>query len=293
MCGIGLWFYLQFKYFKFMRLKNGFTLKRFTNQGFTLIEVMVAVGLTTAISGILMAQYRNYNRQQATKGAAERLEQVYNEAKTNALSGKKDCYVCGGADQTCNEVGDAGLDGWRVSVNSGGVTNGYKIEGICSYSSANVQVFMTRTEQFPSNVTISTHFSSPSTVTFKPLNGGTDLARNIYMQVAGSSGGPEQFMVTAAGEIVPWAPTPIPAATCSSSGGKCVAVGQICFPWATLPWPCGPGEKCVSAAAWCGSYTCWSPGNYICLPFTCSIISTYPYPYAGGTCPPLWVCCRK
>lgn len=272
-------------------------------KGFTLIEIVVAVSLMTAMSGVMMAQYNQYNRRQTIESVTDRMAQVFTEAKVNALSGKKDCYVCGGTDYQCNNQNDNPLLGWRVQINPPGVTRGYRIQGICTDISGAEVPFMIREQQFPDNVDIST--LSETEVTFYPLNGGTDLNESLYVTVTGNSGETSEFMVSQGGEVVPPLPTntptlvptttstPVPTPTpssCSSVGGKCVPQSDACYPQATVSGTCAAGYKCVAVAAQCGNYTCGGTPLVSCRNISCS--GGYaPYP-SGGTCPSGWVCCR-
>jgi prepilin-type N-terminal cleavage/methylation domain-containing protein len=176
-------------------------------KGFTLVEIVVAVSLMTAMSGVMMAQYSQFNRRQSVNMATDRIAQVMAEARVNAQSGKKDCYVCGGAAHDCNNNSDDSiLNGWRVSINPTpgpgnvppGVTNGYRIEGICGTTS-----FFVRDQQFPNNVVISTQ-GGVRAVTFLPVNGGTNLnyPNLLYVDVDAANGSSSDgFMVSEEGEI--------------------------------------------------------------------------------------------
>jgi len=166
--------------------------------GFTMIEMLVGIALTTAMSGIMLANFGNYSRQRGQEAALMRLEQVFVEAKTNALSGKMDCgaSACGGADGTCNGVNDKFLDGWTVEI-TGGANGGYEIYGVCGGTE-----FMNRTESFP-NMTISdTGGGIGHKVIFYPLNGGTSINGNKTVKVQGSDGVTISFILTKTGEII-------------------------------------------------------------------------------------------
>lgn len=302
---------MQFSGFKFMK------------KGFTLIEIVVAVSLMTAMSGVLMAQYTQYNRSQSVNMATDRIAQVMAEARVNALSGKKDCYVCGGAQYDCNNSNDDTLlSGWRVSINPTpgpgnvppGITNGYRIEGICGTNS-----FFVRDQQFPNNVIISASGVAKA-VTFLPVNEGTDLVypNLLYVDVDSTNGSnSDGFMVSEKGEVTIQVPTPtntpIPSpsvtptrtptptpVTCTGLGGKCVPTTNWCYPNTGVPGGvCSSGNRCVLATAECGTYTCHSATttcvNYL-NPSTDSYecTGTYYNPYpAGGTCPTNWLCCSR
>lgn len=270
-------------------------------KGVTLIEMVVAMALITALTGVVMSQFRTYNQKQTTGMAAERLQQVFKEAKTNALVGKKDCsaLACGGLDGTCNEENDINLTGWWVRLNPGGI-NGYTIEGECGGIT-----FMTRTETFPSNVVISSPWGSDTEVLFKPLNGGTDLGADMYIRATGDDGGIIEFSVTPGGELVPPQPTPTPTTPppptntpvpptatptpyqCNTSDVKCVDDTAVCDPSTQYARLCLLHHKCVPADAVCtGDYSCEDVFHQ-----SCKVTCVYPEVAGSGTCPGSLNCC--
>ncbi len=169
-------------------------------KGFTMVEIIMAIGLVTVMSGAILAQYIRYNQQRTAQTTAERLAQVFAEARTNAEGGKIDCNICGGVNNICDNQNDAVFLGWRVSMITAHGANGYEIEGECFDSSHGTLTFMNRTEQFPTTALISS--PNGTQVLFKPLNGGTDLTSSMYLSVQGSDGTQSGFYVTPAGEII-------------------------------------------------------------------------------------------
>jgi len=174
--------------------------------GLTLIEMIIAVALLATLTGTIIAKYNDFGKIQTATAVWNRMQQVFKEAKTNALSGKKDCAVCGGADGTCNEESDSRLLGWRVNINPGGV-NGYSIEGLCNNPADPTSpfTFMQRTEVFPDNATISVITAGPIPVDvnilFKPLNGGTNRTSNLNLRVTDASGNYNSILVDTDGEV--------------------------------------------------------------------------------------------
>src|SRR3989344_337650 len=89
-------------------------------RGFTLIEILVAVGLLVLMVGMGSVSFQQANKRQQVDQTTERLRQAFRQAKSNALAGKKDCLACGAAalstpPYACG-TGDAPLEGWRVAV---------------------------------------------------------------------------------------------------------------------------------------------------------------------------------
>jgi Tfp pilus assembly protein FimT len=164
-------------------------------RGITLIEIVLAIGLTVTMSGFVMAGYINYNKNQNVIAVAARLKQVFKAAKSNAMAHKIDCNVCGGADGTCNGINDIPLTGWSVTiVNPGTVNPGYRIEGVCGGVN-----FMSKTETF-SGVGVGV-LRGPGVI-FKTNGQGTSLVQSMIVTVSQIGGaGPNTFTITTAGEI--------------------------------------------------------------------------------------------
>lgn len=111
-------------------------------KGFSLVEMIVAVGVLFAIVGLTVPAFMRNNRTQKVVAMRDKLKLTYIQARDNALSGK-------------NECGNLSFQGWRVVV-SGGTS---VIEGICSsyanpYPSVN-STFSSHTENIPTGLTVS------------------------------------------------------------------------------------------------------------------------------------------
>lgn len=115
--------------------------------GFSLIEIVLTIGVMLTLLTTAIAGFTTYNRKQKAKAAIERYRQVLTEAKANAMSGKKDCVVCGGADFECNGMADdINLIRWMVSLTDSG--NKVVIKGVCQGN----RYFMERVEDLPARV---------------------------------------------------------------------------------------------------------------------------------------------
>ncbi len=115
-------------------------------RAFTLIEILIAVGLMTILMSVMLARFNNYAKNQKAITAAERIRQVIIEAKTNMVARKIDCSVCGGADKMCNNSpDDTPLDYWQVSFSTPDPAS-YTILGNCGGVGKD---FFIRTESFP------------------------------------------------------------------------------------------------------------------------------------------------
>ncbi len=133
-------------------------------KGFTLIELMVGIGLVTVITSFGVASFRTSSRRQAVDTAADRLRQVLLQARSNALYGKKECT--GGP-----------LDGWRVVV----VGRTVVLENVC------VGNIISRPLETFAGTTVSV--SPNATILFKPIGQGIEngSALSTMFSVADSS----------------------------------------------------------------------------------------------------------
>ena len=130
-------------------------------RGFTLIEVIIAIGVMLILLTAAASNLQNANRRQSLDQVAENVRQTFLQAKSYAQAGKKDCAFCAGVAQpySCGtSPTELPLDGWRVTVN----TNDYVMEGVCGGVA-----FSTRTVQLPVGIVAST--GAVSSVRFLPI----------------------------------------------------------------------------------------------------------------------------
>jgi prepilin-type N-terminal cleavage/methylation domain-containing protein len=99
-------------------------------RGFTLIEMMVALGLVMVIVGLAVPSFLRNNRVQKVTALRDKLKMTYIQARDNALSGK-------------NECGNLAFQGWRVVKNNSQVV---RVEGVCSQTNT---TYPDETSTFP------------------------------------------------------------------------------------------------------------------------------------------------
>lgn len=118
-------------------------------KGFTLIELIVAIGISLLAVGGLIVNYNNYNDNQRLKQAALTLKNNLRFAQTQAVSAKKPASGC------------TQLVGYTVSFTSGT----YAIVGACTEGAVGDVLSVT----LPSGITFS---PVPSSFIFDVLNRG-------------------------------------------------------------------------------------------------------------------------
>ena len=137
--------------------------------GFTLLEILLAMALITFGIGWGMTNFRRATRVQELDSSTKRLLQTFSTARAHALSGNKNCEVCGAAGGVCGN-GDKMLTGWQVSVNINDPS--FVLNGYCE----TVNFTNRLAETIPANITLtSVPARSSIAVIFKPLNQGADF----------------------------------------------------------------------------------------------------------------------
>lgn len=150
-------------------------------KGFSLLEILVVIGLMVLLMGAGVASFQASNQRQKLVQAKERVRQILLQARSNAQSGKKDCQACGapGPSYTCGQLNpgtglayDAPLFGWRLMF-TGGSPMGYRMDGFCPPASgfppdSTSNVFSTKSELLPAGITVTTNATSaPAYIFFK------------------------------------------------------------------------------------------------------------------------------
>lgn len=105
-------------------------------KAFTLVELLVTIGLITILTSVVLARFNDYSKKQKAVNAAERIRQVIIEAKTNNLAKKINENVCG----------NNKLEFWEVAFSQNPA--GYTIQGYCNNVSGTLTPFFTRQETF-------------------------------------------------------------------------------------------------------------------------------------------------
>lgn len=141
---------------KFSILNSQFS----TQEGFTLVELMVVFSIAVLITGIGFASLLSYSRRQEVSQANADLKQVFQQAKFNALSFVKP------VNSNCQE-GDP-LNSYTIVLNS----TGYKLTALCGDNPVTVSE-----KELPQNISYYPIDKSCDQVTYQTLSGavgGTD-----------------------------------------------------------------------------------------------------------------------
>ncbi len=119
-------------------------------KAYTLLEIVLAIGLTVVMSGSAIAAYVKYNRSQMVNSAYQEIMNVFREARTNAMTGKMDCNQC-----DCDGSGaHPAFNGWMVYIDcskkhtNGNNNVGYEIEGECQGPPGSPPMFGYRSKYF-------------------------------------------------------------------------------------------------------------------------------------------------
>jgi len=161
-------------------------------KGFTLVELLVALGVVAIVAGVGLTNLRGRNRDERVVESAEKLKQAFLQAKSQAQSGKKDCGACGAVSGVCGS-GDVPLLGWRVSL-WGTTPPSYSILGICGA----ITFYTAGPISLSDGVAVGT--VGGTSVLFTPRGLGTDLTGAVAVTVS-ATGISRSFSIQANGEI--------------------------------------------------------------------------------------------
>ncbi len=161
-----------------------------TRNGFSLLELLIAIAISSALIGVSVAGYRDFASRQAVDAGVRVLYSGLRVAQTKASSGEKPAGCVGS------------FDGYRVRfLTSGGVITSFETRAVCG----GTEVAGTTTP-FPANLVVTLSATTPTAFTFKPLALGTDLSPanpatiTIARTVAGATRS-FQVQVSSSGEI--------------------------------------------------------------------------------------------
>lgn len=133
-------------------------------KGFTLIEILVAVGIAMLVVGGVIVNYNAYNDTQNLKQAAQTLKNNLRFAQAQALAGRKPTSGC------------TTLIGFTVTFASGS----YTIQAQCTDGSAGE----VKTTTLPAGVSVS---PAPSALTFQVARGSIAAAATMTLTSATKS----------------------------------------------------------------------------------------------------------
>jgi prepilin-type N-terminal cleavage/methylation domain-containing protein len=127
------------------------------SNGYTFIEILVALTLVALVFGIGYVNFRDFSRRQALVGVARSIMGDLRLAQEQALSGKKPASL------VCNPPNL--LDGYNFRVVS---AQNYVLEASCTGGTV-----QTKSVTIPSDISMST--PSPNPILFKVLGKGTNI----------------------------------------------------------------------------------------------------------------------
>jgi prepilin-type N-terminal cleavage/methylation domain-containing protein len=123
-------------------------------EGFSLIELIVAISVSLFVTGIIIVNYNTYNTTQSLRQTALTLKNDLRFLESKAANGEKPGALC------------PTLTGWTVSFSG----SSYSYQANCGGAPTGDATVV----QLP-NPLLFSPLPSPSTVTFKVLTRGTDL----------------------------------------------------------------------------------------------------------------------
>ncbi|PIU03583.1 hypothetical protein COT44_02180 [Candidatus Shapirobacteria bacterium CG08_land_8_20_14_0_20_39_18] len=129
------------------------------SSGFTIIELLVVMVITSLLFGVGITNFNEYNRRQTVAQAAETIKNNLRLAQSKAQSGEKDCSVgvCDGDGNGKCLTTSKTLNGWNVDLPS------KTVYGVCQD-----KTFGSSSFSLPAGITLTA--APATTVIFFPLS---------------------------------------------------------------------------------------------------------------------------
>lgn len=136
-------------------------------KGFTLVEIIVVMGISALLLGVVVAGQREFSRKKTVDNEAASIISNLRQAQSQSTTGVKpkqptpNYWYC---------TGSGRLDGYSVTFTS----SGYTIKAICSTPSNPGREVQISTHNFTQGITVTTYPSQP--ILFKSVGQGTNLS---------------------------------------------------------------------------------------------------------------------
>lgn len=118
---------------------------------FTLIELLISVGIVSILLGVSFAGYASLNQRQTLISAGQTVKSILRDAQSRAISNEVDCSVC-----SCVPSGSNVFSGWTVDFFA------KEIYGQCGASN-----FSNKQFNLSPDIVITPHITPPTIILFK------------------------------------------------------------------------------------------------------------------------------
>lgn len=154
-------------------------------KGFTLIEVLIVMGITGLLLAMIVAGQREFARRKVAENTAMTVVAKLRQAQTLSTSGVKPDYtVCGSSHI---------FEGYEVRFTA----DGFNVRATC-YDGITRNEKITQEYDYPTDVTITDFPSSP--LIFKPVGQGTNLSGSETIGICAFGYG-QEVVITPQGDI--------------------------------------------------------------------------------------------
>lgn len=131
-------------------------------KGYSLIEILVVMGISAMLLGVVIVGQREFSRRKVVDNGASVIISHLRQAQNNSDSGVKP------EDARCQ--GDFRLEGYEVIFNNGG----YVVNAVCINSTGVTNNITDETYAYPEGIVVLSYPSNP--ILFKSISRGTNLS---------------------------------------------------------------------------------------------------------------------
>lgn len=158
-------------------------IKKITDNGFTLIEIMVSITVIFLLISITFAGYARLNLRQNLISSGQTMKNILRDTQSRAYNGEIDCAVC-----DCTPISSSSLTGWYADFSA------KEIYGMCG-----TNVFMIKPFNLADDIVI--NVTPPSGVLFSHFPPSASQKTTICLSNNNLSGSFYNITIEKSGEI--------------------------------------------------------------------------------------------
>lgn len=155
------------------------------DDGFTLIELVVSLGVVVLLMGVTLASFARLQQRQSLTNAGASLKNVMRDSQSRSFTGEIDCSVC-----NCDAPVGQLFSGWYVDISKS------EFYGDCSGNE-----YSNRSYSLPAEIIVTPYITPPTRILFKSNPPGVDQAAIICLSHPNLTGQYYSIIIEPGGEI--------------------------------------------------------------------------------------------